>query len=44
MMVAGRGWVYREGMVMMVYSGEIQVESERLDLSDDMVGASISWL
>ena len=33
-----------EGMVMVVQSGEIQVERERLDLSDDMKGASMSRL
>ena len=33
-----------EGMVMVVQSGEIQVDSEQLDLSDDILGASISRL
>ena len=44
MMVAGRGWALHGGDGYDGLSGEIQVESERLDLSDDMVGASISWL
>ena len=41
MMVAGQGWGIQGGDGN---EWKIQVENERLDLSNDMVGASISRL